>query len=150
MKNEKVLYIPKGYIKDEELKYMIYIRDSYNDELLGKIWRNYDFEKAERKLFELQCKLTKETFKNNITKMRRIQDKIVYSSEAKMLAVRKVTEISKSKAGIDKIVWRKDSDKMRGAIILNNGEYKASPLKQFIFTDKKSSKERQIRYSYSL
>lgn len=47
MKNEKVLYIPNGYIKDEELENMIYVRDSYNDELLGRIWRSYDFEKAE-------------------------------------------------------------------------------------------------------
>lgn len=147
MNNEKVLYIPKGYIKDKELENIIYVRDYFDDEILGRVWRNYDFAKAEKRVFELQCSLSKATFRKDELKIRRIQDKIVYSSEAKMLAVRKVSEISKASAGIDGVVWRKDSDKMRAAINLNNGNYKSSPLKQFIFTDKKSSKERQVRYS---
>lgn len=144
LNNEKELYIPKGYIEDEELKECIYIRENLGEDVLGKIWRNYNFEKAEKRLFELQCNLTKAVFNKNNKKIRRIQEKIVYSSEAKMLAVRKVSEISKGTAGIDGVVWRRDSDKMKAAISLNKGEYKAKPLKQFIFTDKKSSKQRQI------
>lgn len=98
--HEKVLYIPQGYInteKDEELRDIIFIKESFSEELLGKIWRNYDFDKAEERLFELQCNLTKATFSRNQRKMILYQDKIVNSSEAKMLAVRKVSEISKSK-----------------------------------------------------
>lgn len=144
MNERKVIYIPKGYIKNEELEDYIYIRSELEDDILGKIWRSYDFEKAEKRLFELQCKLSKAVFMKNNIKIRQIQDKIIYSSEAKMLAVRKVSEISKSSAGIDKVVWRRDSDKMRASILLNEGDYKASPLKQFIFKDQKTYKERQV------
>lgn len=162
MNDRKVIYIPNSYIKDEDLKEYIYIRSDLDDEILGKIWRSYDFDKAEKRLFELQCKLTKAVFMRNDIKIRQIQEKIIYSSEAKMLAVRKVSEISKSSAGIDRVVWRKDSDKMKASISLNKGEYKASPLKQFIFKDPKTYKERQVGiptmydramqvlYSYSL
>ena len=138
------MYIPKGYLKDKEVENYVYIRSDYSDEILGKIWRCYDFEKAEARIFDLQCKLSHATLKRNRVKMRQLQDKIIYSSEAKMLAVRKVSEISKAGAGIDKVVWRKDYEKMRASITLNNGEYKAKPLKQFIFKDKKSYKERQV------
>lgn len=79
-----------------------------------------------------------------------------------MLAVRKIAEISKSSAGVDGVVWRKDSEKMRGAILLNNMEYKAQPLKYFVFEDTKTGKTRsvgsptnydramQVLYSYAL
>lgn len=128
----------------------------------GKIWQNYDFKKAEERLFELQCRLTKATLAKKQERIKQLQNKIVYSSEAKMLAVRKVAEISKSNAGVDGIIWRKDSDKMRGAILLNNVKYKAQPLKYFVFTDTKTGKERsvgtptnydrsmQVLYSYAL
>lgn len=138
------MYIQSSYIKDEKLKNIGYIKNKFNDELLGKIWRNYDFEKAENRLFELQCKLTRAVFQKNKYKIKQIQEKIVHSSEAKMLAIQKVSEISKSCAGIDNIVWRKDSEKMRASLLLNGKNYKAKPLKQFIFKDSKSSKERQI------
>ena len=127
------MYIAKGYLKDEELQNCIYVRTDYTDEILGKIWRSYDFEKAEERIFDLQCKLTVATFKRDKAKIRQLQDKIIYSSEAKMLAVRKVSEIAKAGAGIDKVVWRKDSDKMRATILLNEDGYKAKPLKQMIF-----------------
>ena len=61
-----------------------------------------------------------------------------------MLAVRKVSKVTKAGAGVDGVTWRKDSDKMRAAISLNNGNFKAMPLKQFIFKDKKTLKERQV------
>lgn len=144
MNEGKVIYIPKSYIKDKELEDYIYIRSDFDEEILGKLWRCYDFDRAERRIFELQCKLTRAVFSKNEAKIRQLQDKIIYSSEAKMLAVRKVSEISKSSAGIDKVVWRRDSDKMKASILLNKGNYKASPLKQFIFKDQKTYKERQV------
>ena len=144
MNGGEIIYIPNDYIQDEELKSNIYIRSDCDEELLGKIWRSYDFEKAENRVYELQCKLSKAVYLKNEERIRQIQNKIVYSSEAKMLAVRKVSEISKASAGIDRVVWRKDSDKMKASIMLNTGKYKASPLKQFILRDKKSCKERQV------
>ncbi len=163
MLNEtKTICIPKGYIKCEELKDLVYISDDLDNETLGKVWRNYDFEKAEEYLYELQCRLCKATYKENKELMIYLQNKICFSSEARMLSVRKVAEISKSCAGVDKVVWRRDSDKMKAAISLNNGLYKAKPLRQFMLKDLKSGKERyvgvptvfdramQVLYAYAL
>lgn len=144
MDKVKTLYIPKGYIQCKEYENVVYIKSDFDDEALGKIWRSYDFEKAEEKLYEMQCQLSKATYKKNKSLMNELQNKICFSSEAKMLAVRKVSEISKASAGIDKVMWRKDSDKMRASIMLNNGEYKAKPLKQFILKDPKTYKERRV------
>lgn len=145
MYDDKVMYVQKGYFQDEEFENILYIRSDLDNETLGKLWRCYDFERAEERVFELQCKLCKAVYNNNEIKIRQLQDKIVYSSEAKMLAVRKVAEISKASAGIDRVVWRTDSDKMRASITLNKGnKYKAQPLKQFIFRDTKSCKERKV------
>lgn len=144
MKNEKILYVAKDFIKNKQLKNLVYIKDSFDDDTLGKIWRNYDFDKAEKKIFALQVKLTKAVFLKKYELQRKIQEKIVFSTEARFLAVRQVAEISKSAAGIDGISWRKDSEKMKAVINLNNGNYKAKPMKQFIFIDNKSSKKRQV------
>ena len=64
--------------------------------------------------------------------------------------------------GVDGVTWRKNADKMKAAISLNNGKYIAKPLKYFIFKDEKAGKERtvgiptvydramQVLYSYAL
>ena len=110
----------------------------------------------------MQRKLTMATFANDRSQIQYYQTKIVHSTEARMLAVRKVAEISKAKAGVDGITWRKNADKMKAAIGLNNGKYIAKPLKYFTFKDEKAGKERtvgiptvydramQVLYSYAL
>ena len=98
---DNVLYIEKGYINTEkvkEVKNKVLIRDDLPEDVLSKIWQNYDFEKAEEQVFNLQCKLTKATKAHNNKNMALYQKKIVHSTEARMLAIRKVSEISKSKA----------------------------------------------------
>lgn len=96
---DNVMYIEKGYINNvKEIEGKVLIRDDLSDELLSKLWQNYNFEKAEEKIFELQCKLTRATFSNNEKNMLHYQTEIVHSTEARMLAVRKVAEISKAKA----------------------------------------------------
>ena len=98
---DNVMYIEKGYINTErvkELKDKVLIRDDLPEDILSKLWQNYNFAKAEEKLFEMQCKLTKSTFAKNEKNMLYYQTKIVHSTEARMLAVRKVSEISKAKA----------------------------------------------------
>ena len=73
----KVIYISNDYFSLEELKENVVIRADFSDELLGKYWNNYNFEKAEKRLLELQCKLTKATFAHNNQKRKQLQDKIV-------------------------------------------------------------------------
>ena len=96
---DNVMYIEKGYINNvKEMEEKVLVRDDLPDEILSRIWQNYDFEKAEQKLFMLQCKLSKATLAHNDKNMKFYQTKIVHSTEARMLAVRKVAEISKAKA----------------------------------------------------
>ncbi len=42
----KVIYISNEYFSKEELKENVVIRADFSDELLGKYWNDYDFEKA--------------------------------------------------------------------------------------------------------
>ena len=68
----------------------------------------------------------------------------------------------KQKHGVDGVTLRKNADKMRATIRLNNGKYIAKPLKYFTFKDEKAGKERtvgvptvydramQVLYSYAL
>ena len=46
---------------------------------------------------------------------------------------------------MDGVTWRKNVDKMKAAIRLNNGKYIAKPLKYFVFKDEKAGKERNDR-----
>ena len=84
--------------------------------------------------------MTKAILNYNTKRRITIQEDIVHSVEAKMLAIRKVSEIAKASPGIDGVEWIKASDKMRAAIFINTGEYKAKPLRQYIFHDVKARK----------
>ncbi len=141
---DKVLFIPKDYIKGNNFGDCCYIKSSFDNEILGNIWENYDFDRAEEDLFKLQCKLTKAVINRNKRKIINIQNEIVYSTMARMLAVRQVSEKNRSSPGIDGIVWQKASDKMKAAISLNNGKYKSTPLRQYVFYDNKCAKERKV------
>lgn len=68
----------------------------FPDELLRKMWLEIDFGEAKEKLFYWQQMLTKAIFLKDEEKQKMWIDKILYSFEAKALAVRKVSEISKS------------------------------------------------------
>jgi len=140
----KVMYISNEYFSLEELKENVVIRFDFSEEILGKYWNNYNFDKAEKRILELQCKLTMAVFSHNAKKMRQLQEKIVYSSEARMLAVKKISQSSKGIAGVDGNIWRKSSEKMKAAILLNNEKYEANPLKFFEFIDEKTGKTRTI------
>ncbi len=113
-----------------------------SDNQYGSEWKKYDFKKAQSKLYEKQCRLSKAVFYNNNRKRIKIQNEIVNSKEAKMLAIRKVSETVKLSAGVDKILWRKDTEKLRAAKLLNIGKYKATPLKRIIIEDENGQKRK--------
>ena len=164
----EVIYIGEKYILADNAENM-YARIDFSDEVLGNIWANYNWELAEEKLLEMQCQLTKVAFKYKglQTKLRRkkdeevideqkenlketykdirkIQDKITGSLEARMLAVRSVSNKKKVSAGIDGIRWRTNVDKIKAVFDLKARNYKAKPFRYFEFEDNRSSK---IRYA---
>ena len=113
-------------------------------ESLRKVWQEFDWDNAERLLFQWQKELSKKAFKKDYEGIKKIQNKIVSSLEARALAVRKVSELTKSSPGIDGVRWRKDEEKMQATISLNSVEYKSKPLKRIVIQDKRGIKERRI------
>ena len=142
----EVFYINRQYIRNEDKisDKDIYVRIDFPDDVLANIWKNYDWNKARDKVYKLQCILSVASYHRNMEEIRRVQNKIVNSSEAKMLSVKKVTEELKSVAGIDGVRWRTNSDKIRAAMSLTAKDYKAKPFKHFCFQDKKRLKERHV------
>lgn len=136
-------------VKDKSIKYTVNDmrfcnRIDFPKEVLQEVWRNFEWEKAERELFSMQQKLTKVALQKDFEGIKKFQNKIVSSLEARALAVRRVSEQMKSASGIDGVKWRKDEDKMIATISLNSVEYQAKPLKRFVIQDKRGIKERRI------
>lgn len=119
-------------------------RIDFPKEMLRDIWKNFEWEKAEHKLLYLQQELSKVALKKDFERIKKLQNKIVTSLEARALAVRKVSEQLKASAGVDGVRWRKDEDKMIATILLNSNEYKSKPLKRIVIQDKRGIKERRI------
>lgn len=114
------------------------------DSLLEKYWINYDFEKAQKNLKEYQILLTKAVFQKRDDDVVRLSNRIVNSLDAKVLAVRKVSEELNSATGIDRVRWVSPAEKMRASMSLNPKDYKAKPFKHFVIRDEKANKERRI------
>ena len=94
-----------------------------SEEELGRLWEQVDFQEAERKLLQMQQKLTMSTFGGKDELCERLQEEIVRSIHARLLAVRHVSNNTYS-AGSDGVLWCSAGDKMRAAMLLNE---KASP-----------------------
>ena len=119
-------------------------RIDFPKEVLQEIWQNFDWDKAEEKLLLMQKDLSKVAYKKDLEAIKKIQNKIVSSLEARALAVRKVSNSGKTEVGVDKVRWRKDEEKMMATISLNSIEYKSQPLKRIIIKDKRGLKDRRI------
>lgn len=117
---------------------------NFPDEELSRMWLEFDWQNAERKLFLWQKDLSKAALKKNTEKIIKLQNKIVTSLEARALAIKKVSDKPKVGVGVDGVRWRKSEDKMKAAILLNKRPYKCQPLKQVIIQDKRGFKERRI------
>lgn len=136
-------------IKDENIKYTIndmrfYSKIDFPIEVLRETWKEFEWEEAEKKVFLWQQDLTRAAFCKDYELIKKIQNKITSSLEARMLAVRTVSEKIKAAPGIDGKRWRKDEEKMQAAISLNSVEYKSQPLKRIVIQDKRGIKERRI------
>ena len=113
------------------------------EDVLAKMWRKIDFEESQRNIFKLQQQLTIAIFTDNKYEKERLIKKITKSIDARVLAVKKVTDAN-SAPGIDGIRWIKDSEKMKAVLNLKAKDYKAKPYRRFIVTDDKTQKERRI------
>lgn len=114
-----------------------------NEKRLEKQWKNIDWKKAENEVNRLQIRIAKAVKENKWNKVKRLQYLIVHSYYAKILAVKTVaTNKGRKTAGIDKVIWQTNSEKMNAAISLTDRKYKSKPLRR-IYIDKKGKKTKR-------
>ena len=92
----------------------------FSKEVLTKMWNEVNWKKAEKYVFSLQQELTKAAILKKTNKIEFLSDKIVNSLDAKLLAVRKVSEQLNSTSGIDNERWITSADKMMAVFRLNS------------------------------
>lgn len=138
----KKVYQPKIDVRIYDKSYYVRLLELPKN-LIEKQWSEFDWEKAEEIIARKQKILARETYRKNFKKVKTIQYEIVKSFEARMLAVKRVSETFNS-AGVDGVRWKTDYDKMKAVYDLEIEDYKASPLRNFVLKDKKSGKERNV------
>ncbi len=128
--------------------------------LMAKMWNEFCWEEAEQELLANQQELVKAVYAGNDEARLGIQKRIVRSSSAKMLAVRKVCSVGGS-VGTDHIKWTTPEEKYEAAMSLDSKDYHATPYRH-IMIESKNGKKRyinipsyydramQVLYSYSL
>lgn len=116
----------------------------FPDELLARMWDEMDWEDAEKKLADLQERLTIAVYRKNNKDIEDLQKRIVRDTQIKCLAVRHVVA-STSSPGVDHVKWRTSAEKMRAAMSLTSKNYHASPMRQILLTAKNTGKERRPR-----
>ncbi|MGP1521642.1 MAG: exodeoxyribonuclease III [Treponema sp.] len=107
-----------------------------------KLWDSIDWEMAEKNLETMQMALAKSAYKRDLGLIEKWQKKIVYSIDAKVLAVRHICSTSGG-GGIDNIKWHTSHEKMVAAIALNSKEYRAMPSRLLLIKSK-NNKQRRI------
>lgn len=136
------------------------ILNSMPEKLMARLWDTYDWEKAEQELLNNQQELVKAVYAGNDEARIGIQKRIVRTTSAKMLAVRKVCS-SDGATGTDRVKWVTSAEKYRAAMSLTSKDYHAMPYRHIIIEPKNGKKRHiniptyydkamQVLYSYSL
>lgn len=133
----------------------------FTDEQLGQLWDKMNWPLLEKRLAEMQAKLTQAALDRDQNRVIRLQRKISDDRDNRCLAVRHVTA-SNSGPGVDGVRWRTSVDKMKAALALNVKGYQATPVRRILVTSKHGGKERRfgiptyydramcVLYSYTL
>jgi len=118
-------------------------RDTLSVDTLASLWRSIDWEAAERELMRLQRLIALAAKRRDPVAITVNQQKLVNSPQAKVLAVRHVSD-PKARPGVDGITWETDDKKMAAAMALESDGYKASPMR-LVVVQPRGSKKRDIK-----
>ena len=116
---------------------------NFTDEEFAFEWEQTDWEEAEKALEYYQTRISFAARGKDLPYLLQLEHKMTHDLQIRKLAVRKVAQRTNT-PGIDGVRWVTSADKMKAAKALNQGPYKAKPLRQIILVDKGSGKERHI------
>jgi RNA-directed DNA polymerase len=104
---------------------------------LAQQWKSYDWKQAEKEVKRLQMRIAKAVRERQFNKVKALQWLLTSSFSAKMLAVKRVTTNKGSRTpGIDGVVWRSPTARMKGALALRRHGYQAKPLRRITIPKK--------------
>lgn len=103
-------------------------RHNLSDDDLAVLWRTIDWAKMEDELMRYQGKLAEAAFQRNWAAVERLQQALVRSWAARVLAVRVVVN-SNAEIGVDGVRWITDAQKARAALSLTARGYHPLPYR---------------------
>jgi len=100
---------------------------------LGGKWSSINWSEINANVQRIQMRIAKAVEEKRWNKVKSLQWLLAHSVEAKLLVVRRVASRKGARTpGIDNVVWNTPARKMRGALSLRSGGYKASPLRRIL------------------
>lgn len=109
-------------------------------------WKHINWQKSNSTVRRLQTRIVQAQKECNARKVRALQFILTRSLAAASLAVRQVTEnTGKRTPGIDKQIWRTESQKSNAVCRIRRGQYRAKPLRRiYIPKASDSTKKRPL------
>ncbi len=110
----------------------------------AKHWKSIDWKQVKGRVRSLQLRIAKATMEGRHNKAKALQWLLTHSLDAKLLAVKRVTENSgKRTPGVDGILWKNPNQKLQAALSLVRKNYEALPLRR-LYILKKNGKKRPL------
>jgi RNA-directed DNA polymerase len=108
------------------------------------MWNFIPWDKVYKIVRSLQRRIAKAISEGDRNKVRTLQWLLTHSFAAKLLAVKRVTENSgKNTPGMDGVLWKSPTQKLKAAKSLNRKGYIVKPLRR-VYIKKKNGKERPL------
>jgi len=107
-------------------------------------WNSLDWKRVKIRVKSLQLRIAKATKEGRHNKVKALQWMLTHSMNAKLLAVKRVTENSGRRTpGVDGVLWKTPTQKLRAALSLVRKDYKALPLRRH-YIQKKNGRKRPL------